>query len=162
MSAGLKALERFYRPERSGGVTSGGGSMVSYEAWIEDHEEARLDAIEAYNRDDCESLADLRDWLVALAAEVADARQPTDDPAITEAAAIPDLRERLVAAASLPQAGPLLRRTLVALSFDDDLDAASVLGWTDEEINAALLLGKKELGLPIAVTELDRSQPDRP
>jgi predicted RecB family nuclease len=159
MSAGLKTLERFYRPGRSGGVTSGGGSMVSYEAWVADGNQSRLDAIEAYNRDDCESLADLRDWLIALAAEVADARRPADDPAVANAAAITDLRERLAAAASMEEGGPLLRRTLVALAFDNDLAAASVLGWTGEQVAAALLLGKKELGLPIPVTDLARELP---
>ncbi len=154
MSASLKALERFYRPGRAGGVIDGAGSMVAYDAWITDGDPERLQAIEAYNRDDCQSLADLRDWLVALAADVADARRPLDNDALREVAAIVDLQERLTAAAALPDGGPVLRRTLIALAFDDNLDAASVLGWTDSNIQAALLLGKKELGLPIAVSEL--------
>jgi uncharacterized protein len=40
-----------------------GGSIVEYERYLDDHDPARLDAIERYNQDDCESTLGLRNWL---------------------------------------------------------------------------------------------------
>jgi len=83
-------------------------------------------AIESYNRDDCESLADLRDWLWSLAGEVAEARSATEDdadPVLVEIATMPDLRERLVAASKVATGGPLVRQTFVAMDFSGEFDA---------------------------------------
>jgi predicted RecB family nuclease len=64
-SYSLKALERhhgFVRLERS--VREGGGSIVAYEQWLETGADDLLDAIRAYNEEDCRSTLALRDWLV--------------------------------------------------------------------------------------------------
>jgi uncharacterized protein len=62
-SYSIKRLEVFYLPEREGGITSAGFSIVEYERWIEEGRPEILDAIAAYNRDDCISNLELRDWL---------------------------------------------------------------------------------------------------
>ena len=66
-SYSLKALERhhgFTRLERR--VREGGGSIVAYEAWLDTRDEELLDAIRAYNEEDCRSTASLRDWLLHI------------------------------------------------------------------------------------------------
>src|SRR5258706_12333973 len=50
-------------PVREGPVTDAGFSVVAYERWMESRDQAILDGIEAYNRDDCVSTWMLRDWL---------------------------------------------------------------------------------------------------
>lgn len=58
----LEAHHDFQRLERS--IREGGGSIVAYEQWLADGEAERLEAIRAYNEDDCRSTRSLRDWLV--------------------------------------------------------------------------------------------------
>ncbi len=62
-SYSIKKLETFYMPHREGGITQAGFSVVEYERWMEEGDPAILDAIAAYNRDDCVSNLLLRDWL---------------------------------------------------------------------------------------------------
>ena len=64
-SYSIKKLETFYMPHREGGITQAGFSVVEYERWMETADPAILDAIAAYNRDDCVSNLLLRDWLEA-------------------------------------------------------------------------------------------------
>ena len=64
-SYSIKKIEKFYLPEREGGITDAGFSVVEYERWMETGDWAILDAIAAYNRDDCVSAWGLRDWLEA-------------------------------------------------------------------------------------------------
>ena len=59
----IKKIEKFYMPEREGGITRGRLRVVEYERWMETGDPAILDAIAAYNRDDCVSNLLLRDWL---------------------------------------------------------------------------------------------------
>lgn len=64
-SYSIKALERFYSPGGRAGaaVKDAGSSIVEYERWLAEHDQQILDDIEAYNRDDCVSTRQLRDWL---------------------------------------------------------------------------------------------------
>lgn len=64
-SYSIKALERFYSPEGRAGaaVKDAGSSIVEYERWLAERDQRILDDIEAYNRDDCVSTRQLRDWL---------------------------------------------------------------------------------------------------
>jgi predicted RecB family nuclease len=62
----IKNLEVFYRPPREGAVHSGGESVVMYERWRKLQDPALIAAIEDYNRVDCLSTMELRDWLLAL------------------------------------------------------------------------------------------------
>jgi predicted RecB family nuclease len=68
-SYSIKELETFYMPHREGGITRAGFSVVEYERWMEQGDPAILDAISAYNRDDCVSNLLLRDWLEARRVE---------------------------------------------------------------------------------------------
>jgi len=71
----IKDLEAFYRDARDTEVTSGMESVVQYEAWLESaperggRDQSILDEIEKYNRDDCISTRQLRDWLEARRVE---------------------------------------------------------------------------------------------
>ena len=62
-SYSIKQVEKLYMPVREGPVTDAGFSVVAYERWMESRDQAILDGIEAYNRDDCVSTWMLRDWL---------------------------------------------------------------------------------------------------
>ena len=62
----IKSMEAFYDRMREGEVKTAGGSVVAYERWRETGEQQILDEIEAYNRIDCISTEELRDWLVGI------------------------------------------------------------------------------------------------
>jgi uncharacterized protein len=70
-SYSIKKIEKFYLPEREGGITDAGFSVVEYERWMETQDPSILDAIAAYNRDDCISTSGLQDWLEARRVEAA-------------------------------------------------------------------------------------------
>ena len=71
----IKDLEAFYADKRETDVQSGMESVVQYEAWLNsspieaERDTTVLDDIEAYNRDDCISTRQLRDWLEERRAE---------------------------------------------------------------------------------------------
>src|SRR6185312_11049485 len=62
----IKNLEVFYRPPREGAVHSADESVVMYEQWRKLQQPELLAAIEDYNRVDCLSTLELRDWLLRL------------------------------------------------------------------------------------------------
>ncbi len=62
----LKDLEALYGHERTGEVTTASDSIVEYERWCVTKENTILDSIAHYNKDDCVSTAQLRDWLEGL------------------------------------------------------------------------------------------------
>lgn len=65
----IKSMEAFYERKREGEVKTAGGSVVAYERWRETGEQQILDEIEDYNRIDCISTEELRDWLVRIRPE---------------------------------------------------------------------------------------------
>nr|MDP9019789.1 TM0106 family RecB-like putative nuclease [Actinomycetota bacterium] len=67
---GLKKLEPLYLPPRRGEITDGGSSVVAYEQWLASPRPSILEAIRAYNEDDCRSTLALRDWLEDRRAEL--------------------------------------------------------------------------------------------
>lgn len=77
-SYSLKQIEKFYLPVREGPVTDAGFSVVEFERWLRQRDEAILDGIASYNRDDCVSTWMLRDWLEERRVE-AMARWPDRD-----------------------------------------------------------------------------------
>ena len=62
----LKDLEVLYGHERTGDVTTASDSIVEYERWCLNNDNAILDSIAQYNKDDCVSTSHLRDWLEGL------------------------------------------------------------------------------------------------
>ena len=70
-SYSIKKIEKFYLPEREGGITDAGFSVVEYERWMETRDPMILEAIAAYNRADCVSTWGLQDWLEARRVEAA-------------------------------------------------------------------------------------------
>lgn len=65
-SYSIKDLEALYWRERSGEVTTASDSIVEYERWCLTKDNAILDSIAAYNKDDCVSTAHLHAWLEKL------------------------------------------------------------------------------------------------
>jgi predicted RecB family nuclease len=64
-SYSLKDIEALYMPKRDGAISEAGSSIVAYEQWIENGDPAILEAIAAYNEQDCRSTWLLRGWLEA-------------------------------------------------------------------------------------------------
>lgn len=62
----IKKVEAFYRQERSGEVKKGDESIVVYEEWKVSQDPSLLKNIETYNREDCISTLQLRDWLLSI------------------------------------------------------------------------------------------------
>ena len=78
-SYSLKKLERhhgFRRLEES--IREGGGSIVAYEQWLETGDAELLEAIRAYNEEDCRSTLALRDWLLERMRPEAEAQLGVD------------------------------------------------------------------------------------
>jgi uncharacterized protein len=65
-SYSLKDLEAIYWRERTGDVRTASDSIVEYERWCVTKDDAILDSIASYNKDDCVSTAHLRQWLEGL------------------------------------------------------------------------------------------------
>ena len=70
-SYSIKSLEPLYMEARAEGIKGGGESIVEYERWLRESDPAILEALAAYNRDDCLSTQKLRDWLEQRRAESA-------------------------------------------------------------------------------------------
>ncbi|HXP94250.1 MAG TPA: TM0106 family RecB-like putative nuclease [Candidatus Binatia bacterium] len=105
-SYSLKKVETFYRGGREASVKDAIGSVIWYERWRESGAPELLSEIEAYNRDDCFSTLELRDWLLRLRPvdlpwrmppEAIEAMKPEDEELIA-------LREQLRSAAQPPAA----------------------------------------------------------
>ncbi len=109
-SYSLKQLERhhgFTRREEE--VLGGGGSILMYERWLATSEPPMLEAIRAYNEDDCRSTAALHRWLLEemlpeaeaeLGVDFSELARPAPEEERTPPAwlaAVEDLAERLLA-----------------------------------------------------------------
>jgi predicted RecB family nuclease len=70
-SYSIKQLEAFYwgHIRTHEGVSDALGSVVAFERWLADGDQALLDDIAKYNEDDCRSTQALRDWLETLRTE---------------------------------------------------------------------------------------------
>lgn len=100
----IKSMEAFYGRKREGEVKTAGGSVVAYERWRESGDPQILDEIEDYNRVDCISTEELRDWLVGI-------RPPAPWPVLGQDAGPKEAEEdadtealrAMLAASGLPQ-----------------------------------------------------------
>ena len=63
-SYSLKDVEKLFFTRRAE-VSSGNEAVIEFERWLDDRDPARLDAIAAYNEEDCLATLELRDWLLA-------------------------------------------------------------------------------------------------
>ena len=74
----IKSLEAFYDLHREGEVKTAGGSVIAYERWRVTSDQKILDEIEEYNKIDCISTQQLRDWLVDHRPDMAWPEPPSD------------------------------------------------------------------------------------
>ncbi|HRP07454.1 MAG TPA: TM0106 family RecB-like putative nuclease, partial [Gemmatimonadales bacterium] len=125
-SYSLKDIEQIYLPPRDGEVTSAGGSVVEYQRWIDSGESPDwrsspiLAAIRDYNRVDCESTAQLRNWLLERQREAGvewrSAQDTGDAPKLHVKSAAELLAEELLQRAeTLPEGEQRITRLLAWL-----------------------------------------------
>jgi predicted RecB family nuclease len=95
---GLKEIEVFLDFPRLAEIKDGGTSIVEYERYMQTRDPAILDAIAAYNREDCIATRVLRDWLLGRRAE---ALARFGEFPLTEPKESKELREELVTRAEL-------------------------------------------------------------
>lgn len=106
----IKDLEAFYRDKRDTEVQSGMESVVQYEAWIEsspDRESRNdtiLDNLHDYNRDDCISTRQLRDWLEVQRSSAIAAGATIDRPTVVNVTLPDQTAQRRTRAAQLREA----------------------------------------------------------
>jgi len=105
-SYSIKKVEDFYRGHTrpvGDAVSDAAASIIAFETWLQTREQRLLDEIEDYNRDDCVSTAQLRDWLEARRTELLAGGHPlarpvdADPEATAEALAAESAREDLEA-----------------------------------------------------------------
>lgn len=108
-SYSIKKIERLYRPKRETDVATALDSIVQYARWIESgksrdwHASEILAGIRAYNKDDCESTAELLLWLrmVAGVNGIPTPRAVTGTPPVPTPELPPEVLARLAAAEQL-------------------------------------------------------------
>lgn len=109
-SYSIKDMEALYGFKRTGAVKTAGGSVVAYEAWRDTRDDEILAEIEDYNRLDCISTQELRDWLVAVRPDGPWAKPapPQDQKHDERDAEYEALRQRMLAAGLPDERGQLL------------------------------------------------------
>ena len=108
---GLKELEVFLDFRREAEVKDGGASIVVFEQWMQTGEQALLDQIDEYNREDCLATRLLRDWLLGLRERALAEFGPFPLPEPKEPKPVPERRaERAALRAELLDAGTRARR----------------------------------------------------
>ena len=60
----LKTIEKFYRPERSANIKTADDSIRLFESWLITNRDNEINDIIAYNKEDCISTYDLREFLI--------------------------------------------------------------------------------------------------
>jgi predicted RecB family nuclease len=125
-SYSLKQVEKAYMPVREGPVTEAGFSVVAFETWLKEHDQAILDGIADYNRDDCVSTYRLREWLEEWRRQAMERWPDRDWSRPTAAATEPgeDLSAWLAAVAARESA---LRDRAVSTADQEEADATALL-----------------------------------
>ncbi|MBB4664791.1 TM0106 family RecB-like putative nuclease [Conexibacter arvalis] len=120
-SYSLKRLERHHRFERlERSVREGGGSIVAYERWLESGDGTQLEAIRAYNEEDCRSTLSLRDWVWRELRPEAAARFGVDFADLAD----PEPSEPPAPPAWLEEIEPIEQALTAPLPADPDADDA--------------------------------------
>lgn len=121
-SYSIKSIERFYRQARSGDVKTAGASIVYYEQWKTTQDNALLQAIEEYNKEDVISTYELHHWLMQIASQ-----QPEGDPENLKP--IESKPERPQSEASIEEQAQLeIYRQVLTQNLPDD-----PLTWSEDE-----------------------------
>ncbi len=150
----IKNLERLYRPARAGGVTSAVDSIAVYERWLASGEaqdwpaSPLLQAIRAYNRDDCESTWQLTSWLRERQQEAGIAWIPKQDVPL-EAPEEPDP----LADPAFPQA---LAQTLLAEIPPTPQRHAQATRWQTQELLGQMVEFHRREAKPVWWAMFDR------
>ncbi|MGY1792834.1 TM0106 family RecB-like putative nuclease [Geodermatophilus sp. SYSU D00525] len=84
-SYSIKKVEAFYGRQHTGDVADAMSSVIAYEQWLADRDDARLKAIEDYNKDDVDSTRELHDWLETQREELEREFGGQDRPLVSEA-----------------------------------------------------------------------------
>jgi predicted RecB family nuclease len=120
---GLKELETFLPLARAAEIKEGGASIVAFEEWMLTRDPAILDALAAYNREDCLATLLLRDWLLERRQEALDAFGSFPAPEPVEPRPVkPEKAERAA-----------LREALLAAGDDACALAGQLLDYHDRE-----------------------------
>lgn len=118
-SYSLKSLERHHEfKRREEDVLGGGGSILMYERWLEAGEPGMLEAIRAYNEDDCRSTASLHHWLLERMLPEAEAELGVDFAELAK----PEADEERTPPAWLADVEDLSERLLGDLPADPEAD----------------------------------------
>jgi predicted RecB family nuclease len=115
-SYSIKKLEPFYKMVRTTDVKRGDDSIVMFETWLANGDEAILTDIEQYNNDDCRSTWLLHRWLLERRAELGAAlghdvpwREPAPPTKLDDPTPADDLAAHLLAALPEPRNAAELR-----------------------------------------------------
>jgi predicted RecB family nuclease len=100
---GLKEMETFLPFERQAEIQEGGASIIAFEQWMQTGDDAILEQLDAYNKEDCIATLLLRDWLLQLRDDVIERFGPLPQPEPKEIKPLPPekveraaLREQLL------------------------------------------------------------------
>jgi predicted RecB family nuclease len=120
---GLKELEAFLPLAREAEIKEGGASIVAFEEWMLTRDQAILDQLAAYNREDCVATRLLRDWLLERRQEALDTFGPFPPPEPVESKPLkPEKAERAA-----------LREALLATGDETCTLAGQLLDYHDRE-----------------------------
>jgi predicted RecB family nuclease len=120
---GLKELEAFLPLKRAAEIKEGGASIVAFEEWMVTGDQQILDAIAAYNREDCIATRLLRDWLLDRRHQALDQFGPFPEPESVEPKPVPEWKAERVA----------LREALLGTGDETAAIAAQLLDYHDRE-----------------------------
>ena len=118
---GLKEVEHLIGFERAAEIREGGTSIVEFERWMVERDDAILDEIAAYNREDCIATRVLRDWLLERRDEALAAYGPFPPPEPVEPSPVrPEKEERRILREALLDTGdPLCELAGQLLDYHD-------------------------------------------
>ncbi|MFN8027112.1 MAG: TM0106 family RecB-like putative nuclease [Acidimicrobiia bacterium] len=94
-SYSLKQVEKLYMKRAEGEVMDAGGSIVAYEAYLDDGDTTRLDDIAMYNEEDCASTLGLHRWLEEQRAAAEQQYGPIDRPKEGDGTPSDDIQARI-------------------------------------------------------------------